>query len=188
MSLYDDIDAEKGIQEDYAYGGYDGVVDKYDKQDVRIAKKLEKYEFAYGMETIDVMKFGCGSRLVTDGYDLVFITKKGDAYAAAQNGQPPSGQPMRESCIKWIKATDQSVVFVNVCGDACILAFDDTQVPRGIEISLEDIYNKTVEASIPANTANDNFIKFRNTRTILFATEDSLYAKLASNGKAYRIV
>ena len=61
-------------------------------------------------------------------------------------------------------------------------------MPRGIEISLEDIYNKTVEATVPTNTSGDNFIKFRNTRTILFATEDSLYAKLASNGKAYRIV
>ena len=188
VSLYDDINVEKGIQEDYAYGGYDGVVDKYDKQDVRIAKKLEKYEFTYGMETIDVMKFGCGSRLVTDGYDLIFITKNCDAYAVAQNGQPDSSQTVRESCIKWIKATDQSVVFVNIGGDACVLAFDDTQVPRGIEISLEDIYNKTAETLAFANTVNDNFIKFRNTRTILFATEDSLYAKLASNGKAYRIV
>ena len=58
-------------------------MDKYDKQDVRIAKKLEKYELAYGAEQIDVMKFGCGSRLITDGYDLVFVTKNGDAYAAA---------------------------------------------------------------------------------------------------------
>ena len=188
VSLYDDIDAEKGIQEDYAYGGYEGVVDKYDKQDVRIAKKLEKYEFAYGMETIDVMRFGCGSRLVTDGYDLVFVTKSGDAYAAAQNGQPDSSQPIRESCIKWIKATDQSVVFVNVCGDAYVLAFDDTKIPRGIEITLEDLYNKTTETSTSINMHGDNFVKFKGTRTILFATEDSLYAKLASNGKSYRIV
>ena len=188
VSLYDDIDAEKGVQEDYAYGGYDGVIDKYDKQDVRIAKKLEKYEFTYGMESIDIMKFSCGSRLVTDGYDLVFVTKNGDAYAAAQNGQPDTGLPVRESFTKWIKATDQSVVFVNVCGDACVLAFDDTKVPRGIEITLEDLYNKTTETSTPINMHGDNFVKFKGTRTILFATEDSLYAKLASNGKAYRIV
>ena len=134
------------------------------------------------------MKFGCGSRIVTDGYDLIFITKNCDAYAVAQNGQPDSSQTVRESCIKWIKATDQSVVFVNIGGDACVLAFDDTQVPRGIEISLEDISTPTAETLAFANTVNDNFIKFRNTRTILFATEDSLYAKLASNGKAYRIV
>jgi succinyl-CoA synthetase beta subunit len=140
------------------------------------------------MESIDIMKFSCGSRLVTDGYDIVFVTKNGDAYAAAQNGQPNTGQPVRESFTKWIKATDQSVVFVNVCGDACVLAFDDTKVPRGIEITLEDLYNKTTETSTPINMHGDNFVKFKGTRTILFATEDSLYAKLASNGKAYRIV
>lgn len=186
VSLYDDIDAEKGIKEDAAYGGYDGVVEKYDRQDPAV--KHEKYDYLDRGEAIDIMRFGCGSRLVTNGYDLVFVTSGGDAYVVAQAGHQPVVPYAAFECgLKWIKATDSAVVFVNIEGDARPLAVDSGCVSC-MEISIDDMYRPTVDREKGVNSNGDSFIKFKGTRTLVYATQDALFVKLASDGRLYQLI
>lgn len=65
-------------QEDAAYGGYDGVIDRYDKDAPKPTH--EKYDFIDDGTAVDIHRFACGSKLVTNGYELLFINGKGDAY------------------------------------------------------------------------------------------------------------
>jgi len=65
-------------QEDAAYGGYDGVIDRYDKDAPKPTH--EKYDFIDDGTAVDIHRFACGSKLVTNGYELLFIDGKGDAY------------------------------------------------------------------------------------------------------------
>lgn len=148
MSLYEDVDAENGVKQDAVYGGYDGVVDKYDKQDVR--DNHVRYDFVEGQECIDVMRFGCGSRLVTDGYELVFVTKAGNGYVVAQNGHDPVvGMCTFECGTKWLKASGSQIVFVNVEGDSCMLAADCAADDGSLEICLDDLHQSTVDSGKP---------------------------------------
>lgn len=49
------------------------------------------------------------------------------------------------------------------------------------------MYDKTFETDGEKNPAYDNFYKFKNTRTYLFATECHLYCRLHSNKLTYRL-
>ena len=66
ISLYDDGD-------EAAYGGYHGVIKSYDKQSTDV-HKAQKYECLEYDQCIDIIRFGVGSRLITNGYDLIFMT------------------------------------------------------------------------------------------------------------------
>lgn len=187
VSLYENVDEENGVKQDAVYGGYDGVVDKYDTQEV--LDNHVRYDFIEGQECIDVMRFGCGSRLVTDGYELVFVAKSGDGYVVAQGSHGPAVNMCTFECgTKWLKASGSQVVFVNVDGESCALATDEVANAGGLEINLDDLYRSTVDPDRPQNRNGDNFVKFKNTRTLLFATEDKLFAKLADSGKTYQLI
>lgn len=188
ISLYDDIDSEKGIQQDAVYGGYDGVVDKYDKQDASKIKHV-RYDMIEGSTALDVMRFGCGSRLVTDGYDLIFVTAAGDAYVVVSRKDPPVVKAAQFECgTRWLKATDSQLLFVNVLGEPCILAADES-VPHGVmELNIDDIYSSTVDTGPSVNRNSDNFVKFRGTRTVMFATPGGLYARFAAREGVYQLI
>ena len=199
ISLYDDIDKEKGIQEDSVYGGYDGVVDKYDKQDPSSPSadgpRPRRYEMIEGMEMLDIMRFRAGSRLVTDGYELIFLPKPvpgamPDAFIVAPyDKQLPSGATF-DSGLKWLKATDSQIVFVNIEGQSTVLASDRRVNGGEIEVSIDDMAESTLDAAGNGrlNPPGSSFIKFSGTRTLMFATEDHLYAKLKCDGQTYQLI
>lgn len=76
VSMYDTLSGN--VKEDAVYGGYDGLIDEYDKQ--APGPYHEKYDFIDDGTAIDLIRFSIGSRLVTNGYDLLFMTSDGDFY------------------------------------------------------------------------------------------------------------
>ena len=40
----------------------------------------DKYDFIDDGTAVDLIRFSCGSRLVTDGYVLLFMNRDGDFY------------------------------------------------------------------------------------------------------------
>lgn len=103
--------------EDAAYGGYDANHDKpYDAQVIDNSKR-QKYDIIEGDECLDIVRFGCGSRLVTDGYDLVFVDNAGQGYIVSKVDHTPHPHAAcYESGLKWLKASDDCVTFTNVEG------------------------------------------------------------------------
>jgi len=164
------------------------VVDSYDKQSSRKIKHV-KYDLIEGSQAIDIVRFGCGSRLVTDGYELIFVTSAGDAYIVTKREKQPVVKAAQfESGTRWLKATDSQLVFVNIEGESCILATDVEINDGQLEISIDDLYDSTVDREADINSNGDSFVKFKGTRTIMLATQNELYAKLVSSDKTYQLV
>ena len=191
VSDYDLLDPENGTEVDAVYGGYERPSDDspaYDKEDVRNAKHVRYDRLDFGT-AIDIVRFGCGSRLVTDGYALVFVTAAGDPYEVA----PYDGQDLKlgavfESGLRWLKATDSRLVFVNIEGQSTVIADGDEIPPGKVEICLNSAHDVTLDPNAPMNQNGDNFVKFRGTRTLIWATEDALYARLDSGKKLCQLI
>lgn len=177
---------DEGDQE--AYGGYDAVIQEYD-QAKPIPYKQQKYDYLENGECLDVIRFKVGSRLVTDGYDLIFINSIGDGYQLTISEDLPLKRGAYFECgLRWLKATDSQVVFMNIEGESTILANDDEATEGEIQMCLNDLHEKTLDLAGDINKNYENTLKFKGSRTYLWATEDHLYAKLASNKKLYRLV
>lgn len=76
VSKYDYIDEDKGIKEDAVYGGYERDDEMYDKQDIRVVEH-KKYDFITGGTLVSIVKFECGTELLTNGYELIFAAPNG---------------------------------------------------------------------------------------------------------------
>lgn len=81
----DSYDIDKGrikkpmdVNEDAAYGGYDVEIHEYDKQAPNVA--YDKYDFIDDGTAVDLIRFGVGSRLLTNGYDLIFMNASGEFF------------------------------------------------------------------------------------------------------------
>ena len=182
ISLYED-------GEDAAYGGYElerDSVKNYDKQDVRNIQHVE-YEGLPEGHLIDIHKFECGSKLCTDGYALVFVTADDDAYVVTTDDKELTVRDAVFECgVKWLKATKDQIRFVNIEGTSFQLAFNE-DAANAEDLNLDSLYDVTVEAN-NINKTGESFIKFNGCKTYMFATADSLYAKLENNSKTYRLV
>ena len=78
VSMYDKL-GDTETTEDDVYGGYNGVVKGYDKN-VPDPVTHDKFDFIDDGSAVVIMQFGAGSKLVTTGYELLFIDDEGDAY------------------------------------------------------------------------------------------------------------
>lgn len=174
--------------EDAAYGGYDGVIDRYDKD--APGPKHEKYDFIDDGTALDIHKFACGSKLVTNGYELLFIDVHGDAYQVTTNSLDlPYKHALVEQDLRWLKASDSCIAFINVEGESTKIAVDYEATNGELEICLNDLNAKTVDSTgKQTNKDFDNFFKFKGTRTYMWATAEHLYVKLFSNKQLYKIV
>ena len=181
VSLYPD-------QEDAAYGGYDGVIDRYDKDAPKPTH--EKYDFIDDGTAVDIHRFACGSKLVTNGYELLFIDGNGDAYQITTNSlELPYKHALVEQDLRWLKASDSCVAFINIEGESTRIAVDYEATNGELELCLNDLHAKSLDTTgKQTNTDFDNFFKFKGTRTYMWATRDALFVKLESNKQLYRIV
>ena len=181
VSMYPD-------QEDAAYGGYDGVIDHYDKDAPKPTH--EKYDFIDDGTAIDIHRFACGSKLVTNGYELLFITGGGDAYQITTNSlELPYKHALIEQDLRWLKASDSCVAFINIEGESTKIAVDYEATNGELELCLNDLHAKSLDTTgKQTNKDFDNFFKFKGTRTYMWATRDSLFVKLESNKKLYKII
>lgn len=176
--------------EDAAYGGYDAdrIKPTYDKQ-VIDPKKRQKYDIIEGDECLHLVQFGCGSRLVTDGYDLIFVDRNDEAYIVSKKllEQRYHGACC-ESNLKWLKASKDCITFTTVGGESNMLVQDERANPEELELCLNSLFDKTQDEAGSLDKNGDCFIKFKNTRTYMWATGDNLFAHLESDGRLYKLV
>lgn len=191
VSKYDYIDEDAGVKEDAVYGGYDREDDKYDKQEVG-KNEYRKYDFVAGSRLVDIAEFECGTKLLTNGYELVFAAPTGeidqysgepmiDGYVLAGCDHTPTVDAAAfEQGMRWLKATNSQLVFVNVEGQSTVLARSSDLPPDKLQINLNSLYDATVDAERPLNGKTSNFYKFRGTRTVIWSTQDGLFVKFAN--------
>lgn len=188
VSLYDNLSTSTEIKEDAVYGGYSGVLQNFDKM-ATDHRKHEKYDFIDDGTAIDILIFGCGAKLCTTGYELVFIDVDGDSYQVTTNSKElPVRHAYFEEGLRWLKASDSQIVFINIEGESTCLACDDECGAAEAEICLNDLHLKTLDIGTDFNTENDNFYKFKETRSYMWTDGYHLYAKLQSNRRLSMIV
>ena len=183
ISMYDTLSGD--VKEDSVYGGYDTVIKKYDNQIPRPSQIA--YEYTADGSEIFIMKFKMGSKLMTNGYDLIFVdnTKKG--YVVTTSDLPINGCVVEQD-IRWLKATDNQIVFVNINGESNALAVNYYATKDELEICLNNLYDKTLDTGKPANGQEGNFFTFKGTRSYLWSDGIHLFAKLASSEWLFCIV
>ena len=178
ISMYETLSND--IKEDAVYGGYDSVIDTYDNQVPR--PSYDRYDYIEDGSGIVLMNFKLGSKLVTNGYDLMFIDKCGKACNITTNSiKTPSDACVFEQNLRWLKATDSQIVFVNVEGESTAVAMDGYATSGEIEICLNSLHDKTLDTGEPINEDKQSFFKFKGTRSYLWSDGMHLFAKLASN-------
>lgn len=172
--------------EDAVYGGYE--LPERKSYDIMTPDPYtqQNYEFLQNDMAIDILVFGCGSKLVTDGYDLFFLTKTGNGHKLTSSEQCVN-ESYFESGLRFLKTTNSTLVFVNIEGTAFKIIEDTCATQDELQLCLNSLFDKTIDVG-DINAANDNFYKFKETKTLLWATEDHLYCKLVSNNILYKLV
>jgi len=134
------------------------------------------------------MDFACGSKIVTDGYDLIFVNAKGTADIVAMlDHKPVVDAAIFPSNIKWLKATKDCITFTNIEGYTTKLADNDEADTKTLQLCLNDMFSSTDDVE-NINKHGQNFIKFKGCRSVLFATAYGLFAKLENSEKLYCVV
>lgn len=91
--------------------------------------------------------------------------------------------------MRWLKASDSCIAFINIEGEATRIAVDYEATADELEMCLNDLNAKTLDTTgKQTNKDLDNFFKFKGTRSLMWATRDALFVKLASNKQLYQIV
>lgn len=181
LSLYEN-------NEDAAYGGYDPPEKFHDKDGKNIAEKTTEYEVLDQNTALDIYRFAIGSRLVTDGYDLYFSDNVGNITKITKSDRPNVIEyTYFESGLRFLKATADKLVFVNINGDVFNIVEDEEATPSELELCLTSLLNKTLDNNPINQEEYNNFYIFKHSKTILWSTDKNLFCKLASNGKLYRI-
>ena len=174
-------------QEDAAYGGDDPTDVDYDAKKIDPAEGAD-YDFIDDGTNIDLLKFACGSRLATTGYELLFIAKSGKVTKlTTEKYDLPLSKAVQQTGLKNLKASDSEVMYVNMLGEYYRIVHDDLVEENSIPYQLDNMYEKTYEVG-KMNKNGDNFYKFSNTKTYLFADSENLFCKLDSNKKIYKLV
>lgn len=176
--------------EDEVYGGYDLDFMKYDKQIID-PHKHETFEYLEDGTTMLINVFSkktpVESKLVTTGYELLFIDNERQAHRITVDEERPVKDACFESGLRFLKATDHELVFTNIEGHAFRICHDDTLNDKVYEICLNDLNSKTKDVQ-NINDNSKNFYIFKESRTILFSTGKHLYCKLASNNKIIKVI
>lgn len=179
--------------EDAAYGGYDLSninINEYDKQKPDSENHTQyKYDYIDDGTALDIIHFATGSKLVTTGYELLFINKNGTAYQITTESHPLTVKSAYfEDGLRYLKATKDCLVFINIEGTSYKIIEDKEATKDQLEICLNSLFEKTLDTGNVQNITNNNFYVFKESKTILWATEDALFCRLASNGILYRLV
>ena len=184
ISMYDTISGD--VKEDSVYGGYDNVIQTYDNQVVR--PSYDRYDYLEDGTGINLMVFKQKSKLLTNGYDLIFVDKFGKACNITTCDTPfQSTGCVIEQDLRWLKATDNQIAFVNIEGHSTTIAFNGPATKDEYEICLNSLYDKTLDVGEPLNEEKQSFFKFKGTRSYLWSDGLHLFAKLASNKDLYFI-
>lgn len=188
ISKYKELAPGSAVTEDDVYGGYDNNdAPNYDKQKANINESSKPY-IPDGMAEC-IIEFSSRSKLTTDGYDLWFINAAGEATQLSLNKSSAQQLSLdtQHAEIEWLKANDQNIVFNSLDGKSFMLALDEEAKPQEQQICLNSLFDLTFTDEKPIKNKNgQNFYKFKNCRTLLFATETSLFCHLPV-GKTYKL-
>lgn len=173
--------------EDMVYGGYEKSNHKpYDKE-IPNPEDNNDYIRLDGMTGMDIITFHSGSKLTTDGYDLFFVSASGNITKMTLGDDRVLDSAYFEDGLRFIKATDTSLIFVNIEGTSFKI-MEDKQASKS---ELQMCLNSLVESTLDQNEINKDsscFYIFKNSRTYLWATDENLYCKFPNNKNLYKLV
>lgn len=184
ISIYDN-------QEDEAYGGYNQQIiqNKYDSQSVDKLTTPSKFEYLEDGTAIDIIKFGCGSKLVTNGYDLLFINANNDAYKLTTIDHTLTVRDaVFEQNLRFLKATKDCIVFVNIEGTTFKLIENTVATEQENQLCLNSLFDVTLNPGTIQNTNGNSFYVFTGCRTLMWSTPTNLYCKLESSPGIYKLI
>lgn len=184
IGKYDEYHSDK------IYGGYERPDEPYDKERVDLVER-PKTEFVDDGSYIEILCFADGSRLLTDGWGLFFVSKRDGTEVCTKivldERQEPGVGTLVPTGIQYLKATDDALFFNNFDNLACRICEDENVTKGEIQLCL----NSLVDATFGGNGNNESgnmFFKFRDSNTVLFAFGGELYCRFGNKqGKIVKI-
>lgn len=142
-----DIASYDEDENDDVYGGYDRELKPYDKRKVDYHKS-ELTDFEDDGSFLEIFAFYDNSKLVTDGYDLYYITSKNEAFKMTTvydeiNEKDKPSSPKYGN--QYLKSTDNAVYFINFDNKSCKLC-EDSEITKGeVEMCLNSLVDTTYQ-------------------------------------------
>lgn len=175
------------IDQDWFYGGYGKSTNFHDITSVTSADISAYFVPANNQDEnnpeedeqnnaeITIIKFGNGTKLLTDGFDLFFKELDGTIHKIFYYGETPGYLENTPDVLRFLKATDDKIVFVDITGVTHDLTSGIAEEPTKDELKLYlDSMTKISTYSYGAENPNivrNNFYKFTNCNSIIFATD-----------------
>jgi hypothetical protein len=140
-----DIASYDEDENDDVYGGYERELKPYDKRKVDYHKS-ELTEFEDDGSFIEIFSFHDKSKLVTDGYDLYYITSDNEAFKMTTvYDEIPDMPPKKYYGNQYLKSTDNAVYFINFDNKSCKLC-EDSEITKGeVEVCLNSLVDATYQ-------------------------------------------
>lgn len=183
ISIYTD-------KEDMVYGGYTRR-SKLKDATMYDGHKQKPFELIQYENIIDIIEFGNGTKLCTDGFDLYFVVDNKSIILNMKRTTKSQESIYVSKDLQFLKATGSGLYFTNVNNVLYILIEDAEEITEETEayvyLSRFDKLTEFTNANQNPNTNGENFYKFSNCNTILYSSEKHLYCKFES-GKIVQLV
>lgn len=124
---------------------------------------------------VNIFNFTNGSKLITDGYNLYFKNINDQISKISTFSEPTEDIDKLPINLRYLKADAGNIYFQNILGDYIKLVGSADMSDYNIDIANISYDNSDL------NSTDMNFYKFSNCKTILFASQFNLFAKLENN-------
>lgn len=124
---------------------------------------------------VNIFNFTNGSKLITDGYNLYFKNINDQITKISTFSEPTEDIDKLPVNLRYLKADAGNIYFQNILGDYIKLVGSSDMSDYNIDIANISYDNSDL------NSPDMNFYKFSNCKTILFASQFNLFAKLENN-------
>lgn len=124
---------------------------------------------------VNIFNFTNGSKLITDGYNLYFKNINDQITKISTFSEPTEDIDKLPINLRYLKADAGNIYFQNILGDYIKLVGSSDMSDYNIDIANISYDNSDL------NSTDMNFYKFSNCKTILFASQFNLFAKLENN-------
>lgn len=166
--------------EDMVYGGFTGkeyIKDNY--VDTRNESIIWDESKIYSGTIMNVLTFGNGNSLLTDGYDLYYknVEERVTKLTLSKQVKPKNYNGINSS-LRYIKANKGNIYFQNIDGIITkLIGNADMTIDPNFVLKMENITNDKF------NEDGMNFYKFKNCKTLLFSTPYNLFCRLEKDSK-----
>lgn len=168
---------------DAVYGGYERKIKPHDKRKVDTKKESSKFDFIEDGNSIELLAFHDGSRLITDGYELFFVDTKENCYKITMaEDEHIIDENLVASGIQYLKSTDNALFFVNFDNRSQRICEDGSITQGEVEYCLNSLLDTTYDTEDNNDTGNC-FYKFRESNTVLMSLNDHLYCRFGNGSR-----